>query len=654
VTSAKTPRQRRDRSSGESNSGAANSGVPNDDALVPAHPVDTFAEVQDAAPDNLQMQRATAGNAASRQVSAAAAAAGAAASVSGAEALKAASPARSANASVAAASAAAEAAIAAVSAAIAATNATVAAPSDQKVGGPNRAAARPAPVTRKRQVAAAAAAAAKVEGAELQPVYVDPARAELAAAEPAEVAPELVSEPIAAAEALQDAELLPVIQTLTWPTPPALALRPSRSGVGRPRRSAGHREPAPIADTAALADSEPPSHSGITRAGSSAEVPEYQAVTEPLFSNEGIVRRSEASHHGIGRRILGVPVGVAVALAAAGSALGHSVGAHLPGRSATTPESLPASSTFDGASMVGVPTPGPEVVPPSGALHRVAGTSAVTTLAAVLLALRTGLVYAASAAGSAAGVLIGAISWPIHKIARRGSAAQLDPVAVDAFSTEKRRRRAPVFALLFVGFFVALYGYVVVAGLILPTVAEAPSASATHGIAVVVPSATSTPTRASTPTVATTATPTATTIASPTAAPTRPPTAVPTKKPAPKPTKKPTPKPTPTPNPVFVTFEADGTKSGQYTASSTVANGHRFTLFVDTYPGAACSLSEPGHGTLAGTGVAPSTKPSFIFRWGRDGAGAPYTYWPAGAYTVTATCTFGGGKASRTIKVTIT
>jgi hypothetical protein len=108
---------------------------------------------------------------------------------------------------------------------------------------------------------------------------------------------------------------------------------------------------------------------------------------------------------------------------------------------------------------------------------------------------------------------------------------------------------------------------------------------------------------------------------------------------------------------MFVSFEADGSTGSSggrnYTADSTVTHGTRFTLFVDTLVGASCSISEPGHGQLAGTGVAPASTPSFIFRWGRSGTNPNYIYWAAGTYTVTASCTLNSVTKTATHSVVI-
>jgi len=218
-----------------------------------------------------------------------------------------------------------------------------------------------------------------------------------------------------------------------------------------------------------------PSHSpAITRAGSSEAAPEYEQTIEPLFSNEGIVRHSGENYKNVFQRIFGVFAGVVAALIGAGTALGHTVASHLPARAS-----------------------------------------------------------AANALGSTAAPVGPVVLWPINKITRRGSAAQLVPVAVEYDSTVRRRRRAPILWVLFVGFFVALYGYGMISGLILPAVAEGPSPSPTSGIAIVDPTvpATQIALLTSTPSAAPSATPNTTKPGAATAAATPKPTTGPTVKP---------------------------------------------------------------------------------------------------------------------------
>ncbi len=337
-------------------------------------------------------------------------------------------------------------------------------------------------------------------------------------------------------------------------------------------------------------DLEPPSHPDGTLAGPSEAAPEARQPTAPLFSNEGIVRQSSASYRSLFQRVAGILVGVIAALAAAGVALAHSAGAHLPlGRSAA----VAAPDDLGGASVVDLPTPAPEVAPSEAAPNGVGGSSAAGGLTSVPPALRAGLALAAVAVAAAAAAAARVVMWPVHKIGGRGATAQLAPAEADYYPTERKRRRAPVFWLLFAGFFVALYGYLLVGGMILPSMASStggPEAGATStpGIAGGDPTATAivhagasasattgasasattgasasgtkpgptnppavtappgTPTGTPVPTMGPTPVPTPV----PTAAPTVKPTANPTPVPTPKPTKAPTPVPTKAPTPV--------------------------------------------------------------------------------------------------------
>jgi hypothetical protein len=90
-----------------------------------------------------------------------------------------------------------------------------------------------------------------------------------------------------------------------------------------------------------------------------------------------------------------------------------------------------------------------------------------------------------------------------------------------------------------------------------------------------------------------------------------------------------------------VSFEADGLTDGSYTSISTVRHGSNFVLFIDTLPGAACTLSAPSH-TAINLGTAPidGSTPAFIARWGGGGSQGPW--WAVGNYTVTARCTLSG------------
>jgi hypothetical protein len=317
MSSGKIPRERQAGSGGE----PSIDGPIVDDASVVERSADLLGEQGTGSAGG--GQHGTLGEAASRRVSAAAAAAR-----SGpAEATRTGSPARADTAAVAAASAAAAAAVAAVSAAIAAANATT----------PKRAAAaRPASPIRTKQVAAAAAAAG-------------------------EVARQPEPKSIVAAEAFPPVQSLPAPQSL-----PVAALA---------------FVPAIVVPATAVPETLLPSFPGIIRAGSSDDVPEFHPPLEPLFSNEGIVRRSEANHQGIVPRVAGVFAGVAATMATAGAALGQGIGSHL---SAERPATASKPEDFGGASVVDVPTPGSETTTAGSNLGRAGSSRPVGRLAAVV------------------------------------------------------------------------------------------------------------------------------------------------------------------------------------------------------------------------------------------------------------------------------
>jgi hypothetical protein len=121
---------------------------------------------------------------------------------------------------------------------------------------------------------------------------------------------------------------------------------------------------------------------------------------------------------------------------------------------------------------------------------------------------------------------------------------------------------------------------------------------------------------------------------------TRTPTVSPTPVATPTPIVAPTPTPVITPPPaLFVSFEPDGTTSGGSTATSAISRNSYFILFVDTLPGAACTMSEPSHASLV-LGTASGSRPALIAQGGHDPP--PHPWWAAGAYTVTVTCILSG------------
>jgi hypothetical protein len=107
--------------------------------------------------------------------------------------------------------------------------------------------------------------------------------------------------------------------------------------------------------------------------------------------------------------------------------------------------------------------------------------------------------------------------------------------------------------------------------------------------------------------------------------------------PTPVPTSPPTPTPTPAVN--FVVFEPAGSTKSSNTATYSVPQGTNFTFIIDGLGGARCTLSSNPHRAGAPRsqtvpGTAPQVNSIILTTWGDN--------WPAGAYTVTATCTLAG------------
>ena len=644
MKSGKTPRDRQPGPAAESGSNATSDG-----AAVSDQPGESSVEPAGSADESRHLNSSGDSH---RRVTAAGTAAGAAASGSAtSKSARATSSARvESDAAVAAASAAAAAAVAAVSAAIAATAATRATDAATTT-------ARPAPAARKRQVAAAGAAAPKPAPGSAPKPELKLAAAEVAAVVAPTVEPKAAHAfPVFAAPSFPatraghvPAAFSPAPAPVPAPAPLAVApaaaetLQPSCPGfVG------GKHPDLPIhAGLTRFEDIEPPIQPGITPAGSSEVAPEIHLVSEPLFSNEGIVRRSSANYRNIFQRVIAIVGAIVAALAAAGTALGHSVVAHLPtGRSAVTA----APENLGGASVVDLPPSGPKAGSSGVASGRLGGSSAAAGLTSALVALRAGLALTA-------GAVAGAVKSSVRRIGGRGPAAQLVPVEAGDYPTERRRRRVPVFWLFFAGFFVVLYCAAVLGGWVLPSMASSSSDPSAGG--------TATPVIAGgdpTATEAVTVTPGGTVNSTGTAAnptPSASPSAKPTVKPAPKPTAKPTakpkPKPTPKPTPVdFVTFYAQGASDGTNTANYTMAKGTHYNVvghlevIIKSRGTSSCTLSANGatSGTLTVSGASSQTTGSA--EWVPHAA-----QWAAGNYTVTASCTLNGFTATATTTITI-
>ena len=369
-------------------------------------------------------------------------------------------------------------------------------------------------------------------------------------------------------------------------TIPGYVRPPGRDILGLTR--AHHDEPdAPISASATPLVPTPLPVSdvtGITRAHhDEAETPGEPARPAPLFSNEGMVRQAEVRGRSRG---LGPIAGVFGALLASGTALGHRLESHLPGaETAATGRSLSpldsGSPAFDRSGDPGVR---------EGRRRRAVGAMLLVGLlgvvavgfapAAVLPPLPNGTAPSRSP-GTSSNIALGDASTPPDGSSTPDPSAAPSGVMVgdDPLATDA----------------------------VLPTTAE--------------PKTTCTP-KPPTPT--------------PTPVPTSPPTVKP---PTPVPTSPPTPTPTPTPAANSVAFEPAGSTIGGQTATYSVPQGTNFTFIIDGLGGARCTLSSNPHRggaprSQAVPGTAPQVNSIILTTWGNN--------WPAGAYTVTATCTLAG------------
>jgi hypothetical protein len=608
------------------------------------------------------------GDVATRRVAAAAAAAAAAASEpahpGAPTVVEARTPARSpaleADAAVAAASAAAAAAVAAVSAAIAATAAsnstrTSHQSTDQPAAAPDAVEFRPAPLP----VVPPTADSPYIKRAAAL------AGAEMAAASP--MAPDAVA-PATQAGSPSLGNQAPAFNATSRRFLPKTTPSPDSPYIKRAAQPA----PAPAGvDTAAPLPE-------IAAATSPTAVPSI----EPLFSNEGVVRRSVANPPNLPMRFLGAITGFLAAILAAGTAFGHSAGPRLAaskawiGKFPSHLSGIPAGLSKVRSSVVGAPrafrtriaasagarkarisaAAGPKVAPVRTLFGRFTDTRFFAGLAIVVLALRVGAVWALAHVGAAirpiGSALRATATAPVNRAAARfrgNPADEVDP--------ERRRRKASPFAIMFAGFWAIMFLVIGATwvGSLLPPAAQAATTTSR-------PTATQALVALASPTASPTAVVTAPPTAIPTAGPTPSPTAAPTPKPTPKPTPrrtaKPTPKPKPTPTPArnFAAFAAAGTKlvvgTVTYTATYTVAQGTTgLTVIVNGLGGASCVLHSNAPGATDKTSVIPGAAPavSSIVRspWGRN--------WPVGSYTITATCTLAGyptAVATKTVTIT--
>ena len=317
---------------------------------------------------------------------------------------------------------------------------------------------------------------------------------------------------------------------------------------------------------------------GIIRAHhDEAGTPAEPALPAPLFSNEGMVRQAEVRRRS---RSLGPIAGVFGALLVSGTALGHSLGSHLPGaKTAATGRSLSpldsGSPAFDRSG---------ESPLKDGRRRKAAG--------AMLLAGLLGVAVIGFAPAAALPLL------PSNTVSSRSPGVSSNIALGDA-STQPGGSSTPDPSA-------APSGVLVGDDPLDPDAMRPTAEPGTPGTPM---SPTSTP------------------------VPTSPPTPMPT----PVPTSPPTPTPTPAVN--FVVFEPAGSTKSSNTATYSVPQGTNFTFIIDGLGGARCTLSSNPHRAGAPRsqtvpGTAPQVNSIILTTWGDN--------WPAGAYTVTATCTLAG------------
>ena len=305
---------------------------------------------------------------------------------------------------------------------------------------------------------------------------------------------------------------------------------------------------------------------GIIRAHhDEAGTPAEPALPAPLFSNEGMVRQAEVRRRS---RSLGPIAGVFGALLVSGTALGHSLGSHLPGaKTAATGRSLSpldsGSPAFDRSG---------ESPLKDGRRRKAAG--------AMLLAGLLGVAVIGFAPAAALPLL------PSNTVSSRSPGVSSNIALGDA-STQPGGSSTPDPSA-------APSGVLVGDDPLDPDAMRPTAEPGTPGTPM---SPTSTP------------------------VPTSPPT------------------PTPTPAVNFVVFEPAGSTKSSNTATYSVPQGTNFTFIIDGLGGARCTLSSNPHRAGAPRsqtvpGTAPQVNSIILTTWGDN--------WPAGAYTVTATCTLAG------------
>jgi hypothetical protein len=396
---------------------------------------------------------------------------------------------------------------------------------------------------------------------------------------------------------------------------------------------------APARPVYAVSDSTPlPDVPGITRAPVQPAVSEpVGQIPPPLFSNEGIVRKSSA-HQGLKARIVGPLAGLGAALLSAGSALGHSVGGRA---SSTTPGTGAAQGTP-------VPSPyAPPVAPSPGlAPQAVAGPVAPQTAAPLrwLASIGRGFKTVGVILGTAITVVFLPIILglrrlvlaPAHLISRRlpAPSAPGGTPDFDADGNPRRRRRVSPLWLAFGGFY-GFLALIILSVLVATAMVGAPSNTPATKLPIKTPvvvayasasswSVIGNVTPKPSPTIVVTPPP----IAKPAmATPPPPPAPTPVKTPAPTVKTTPTPVPTVTPVPTPFTIIT--------TATPPKTHGSDASISVWSYPGWTCYLTRTTPYKKSTT-LATNAQGSATFLWGGTHGTTPA--WTAGTYTITAYC----------------
>jgi hypothetical protein len=501
-------------------------------------------------------------------------------------------------------------------------------------------------------VEAAAAVSTPVESAPI------PASATVAEAAKAEPEPAGVSAAAAAVAAVSAAIAATAATKATRAQAPGAPVPGMDAGTGSARlpvtvegyvRAPGREIPGltrahqdePEAAATILPASDDPTRKYMRPAAGLPEVPgiiraapaEQEALAEaakpaPLFSNEGVVRQSEARHKG---RIPGPLFGVFTALLAAGTVLGHEIGSRLPGAKGAAAGGLGKTRVTSGSAV------GPISGSPDFDRHgnKRSGRGRRRTAGAMLFVGVLGVTVVAIAL--AAALPPAPNSTPVSS-----PGATSNTLVADATQQPNDTSDANLAVEPTVDPSDVLVGDESLA----PGATRRPTAKP------------ATPKPTAVPTPVPTAVPTPVPTAAPTAVPTPVPTAVPT--PVPTPSPSPTPKPTPTPTPAPTATPAYPTVDTEEYSPLPVGTPYHFRVFY--IPTTTCYLTRTYvSGPASPTPPPISTSRSKPFRIGDNGDSGPIPWGAApalgtpaiaGTYNVTVTCpASGSGKTSQAIQV---